>query len=170
MILTELLLERSPPIKTKLEHYHTQIRILTHTIKNRQWHHTHIRIFKVDSLQIIVVARKYIYLSQLFISRMPKMRAIPQYDTRSKNELRHHLSKNNPLNLSNRLNQLKIAHDLSLWDSHAFYSWGKDKRLWRYRRYCNPQQINEITSLLAAAPGNDVDRWSTANSASFPIK
>ena len=34
--------------------------------------------FKVDRLQIIVVAKKYIYLSQLFISRMPKMRAIPQ--------------------------------------------------------------------------------------------
>ena len=28
--------------------------------------------------QIIVVAKKYIYVSQLFISRMPKMRAIPQ--------------------------------------------------------------------------------------------
>ena len=34
--------------------------------------------FKVDRLQIIVVAKKYIYMSQLFISRMPKMRAIPQ--------------------------------------------------------------------------------------------
>ena len=34
--------------------------------------------FKVDRLQIIVVAKKYIYLSQLFISRMPKMRAILQ--------------------------------------------------------------------------------------------
>ena len=34
--------------------------------------------FKVDRLQIIVVAKKYIYVSQLFISRMPKMRAIPQ--------------------------------------------------------------------------------------------
>ena len=34
--------------------------------------------FKVDRLQIIVVAKKiYIYVSQLFISRMPKMRAIP---------------------------------------------------------------------------------------------
>ena len=33
--------------------------------------------FKVDRLQIIVpvVAKKYIYVSQLFISRMPKMRA-----------------------------------------------------------------------------------------------
>ena len=28
--------------------------------------------------QIIVVAKKYIYVSQLFISRMPKIRAIPQ--------------------------------------------------------------------------------------------
>ena len=35
-------------------------------------------VFKVDRLQIIVVAKKYIYVSQLFISRMPKMRAIPQ--------------------------------------------------------------------------------------------
>ena len=35
-------------------------------------------LFKVDRLQIIVVAKKYIYVSQLFISRMPKMRAIPQ--------------------------------------------------------------------------------------------
>ena len=43
----------------------------------------------------MVVAKKYIYVSQLFISRIPKMRAIPQYDTRGKNELRHHLSKNN---------------------------------------------------------------------------
>ena len=34
--------------------------------------------FKVDRLQIIVVAKKYIYVSQLFISRMPKMRAISQ--------------------------------------------------------------------------------------------
>ena len=34
--------------------------------------------FKVDRLQIIVVAKKYIYVPQLFISRMPKMRAIPQ--------------------------------------------------------------------------------------------
>ena len=34
-------------------------------------------LFKVDRLQIIVVAKKYIYVSQLFIS-MPKMRAIPQ--------------------------------------------------------------------------------------------
>ena len=33
--------------------------------------------FKVDRLQIIVVAKKYIYVSRLFISRMPKMRAIP---------------------------------------------------------------------------------------------
>ena len=35
-------------------------------------------LFKVDRLQIIVVAKKYIYVSQLFISRMPKMGAIPQ--------------------------------------------------------------------------------------------
>ena len=35
--------------------------------------------FKVDRLQIIVVAKNiYIYESQLFISRMAKMRAIPQ--------------------------------------------------------------------------------------------
>ena len=35
--------------------------------------------FKVDRPQIILVAKKiYIYVSQLFISRMPKMRAIPQ--------------------------------------------------------------------------------------------
>ena len=34
--------------------------------------------FIVDRLQIIVVAKKYIYVSQLFIGRMPKMRAIPQ--------------------------------------------------------------------------------------------
>ena len=34
--------------------------------------------FKVDRLQIIVVAKKYIDVSQLFISRMPKMHAIPQ--------------------------------------------------------------------------------------------
>ena len=36
-------------------------------------------LFKVDRLQIILVAKNiYIYVSQLFISRMPKMRAIPQ--------------------------------------------------------------------------------------------
>ena len=35
-------------------------------------------LFKVDRLQITGVAKKYIYVSQLFISRMPKMRAIPQ--------------------------------------------------------------------------------------------
>ena len=34
--------------------------------------------FKVDRLQIIVVANKYIYVSRVFISRMPKLRAIPQ--------------------------------------------------------------------------------------------
>ena len=34
--------------------------------------------FKVDRLQIIVVAKKNSYVSQLFISRMPKMRTIPQ--------------------------------------------------------------------------------------------
>ena len=34
--------------------------------------------FKVDRLQIIVVAKKHTYMSQLFISRMLKMRAIPQ--------------------------------------------------------------------------------------------
>ena len=37
--------------------------------------------FKVDRLQIILVAKKHIsniYLSQLFISRMSKMHAIPQ--------------------------------------------------------------------------------------------
>ena len=34
--------------------------------------------FKVDRQQIIVVAKKYIYVSQIFISRMPKMRAVPQ--------------------------------------------------------------------------------------------
>ena len=34
--------------------------------------------FKVDRLQIIVVAKKYIYVSELFISWMPKMSAIPQ--------------------------------------------------------------------------------------------
>ena len=35
--------------------------------------------FKVDRLQIIVVAKKIsIYVSQLFISRMPKICAIPQ--------------------------------------------------------------------------------------------
>ena len=40
----------------------------------------HILVFKVDRLQIILVAKQYIYLyvSQLFIGRMPKMRAIPQ--------------------------------------------------------------------------------------------
>ena len=37
--------------------------------------------FKVDRLQIIVVAKKYIYVSQLFISRMPKLRAVPQLVT-----------------------------------------------------------------------------------------
>ena len=31
----------------------------------------------IHGLQIIVVAKKYIYVSQLFISRMPKMLAIP---------------------------------------------------------------------------------------------
>ena len=35
-------------------------------------------LFRVDRLQIIVVAKKYINVSQLFISRTPKMRAIPQ--------------------------------------------------------------------------------------------
>ena len=34
---------------------------------------------KVDRLQIIVVAKKYICVSYLFVSRMPKMCAIPQF-------------------------------------------------------------------------------------------
>ena len=37
--------------------------------------------FKVDRLQIIVVAKNvyvYLHVATLFISRMPKMRAIPQ--------------------------------------------------------------------------------------------
>ena len=34
--------------------------------------------FKLHRLQIIVVTKKYIYVSQLFISRMHKMHAIPQ--------------------------------------------------------------------------------------------
>ena len=39
----------------------------------------HTNQFKVDRSQIILVAKNiYIYVSQLFISRMPKMRAIPQ--------------------------------------------------------------------------------------------
>ena len=37
-----------------------------------------INVFKVDRLQIIVVAKKHIYVSQLFISRMLKIYAIPQ--------------------------------------------------------------------------------------------
>ena len=32
--------------------------------------------FKVDRVEIIVVAKNYIYVSQLFISRVPKMRVI----------------------------------------------------------------------------------------------
>ena len=43
--------------------------------------------FKVDRLQIIVVAKKYIYVSQLFISRMPKMRAISQLVSASLNPI-----------------------------------------------------------------------------------
>ena len=35
-------------------------------------------IFEVDRLQIFLVAKKDIYVSQLFVSRIPKMRAIPQ--------------------------------------------------------------------------------------------
>ena len=35
--------------------------------------------FKVDRMKIIVDAKKYIYVSQLFISRMPKMHAVQQY-------------------------------------------------------------------------------------------
>ena len=34
--------------------------------------------YKVDRLQIIAVAKKFICVSQLFISRIPKMSAIPQ--------------------------------------------------------------------------------------------
>ena len=44
----------------------------------KHWHKRLPSKFKVDRLQIIVVAKKYIYVSQLFISRMPKMRAIQQ--------------------------------------------------------------------------------------------
>ena len=36
-----------------------------------------IHVFKMDRLQIVVVAKKYISVLQLFISRMPKMCAIP---------------------------------------------------------------------------------------------
>ena len=41
------------------------------------WHKRLPSKFKVDRLQIIVVAKKYIYVSQLFISRMPKMVSAP---------------------------------------------------------------------------------------------
>ena len=34
--------------------------------------------FKADRLQIVVIAKKYTSMLQLFISRMPKMCAIPQ--------------------------------------------------------------------------------------------
>ena len=50
------------------------LKYITLLIK-KYWH----RQFKVDRLQIVVVAKKYIYVSQLFISRMLKMRAIPQF-------------------------------------------------------------------------------------------
>ena len=54
--------------------------------------------FKVDRLQIIVVAKKYIYVSQLFISRMPKMRAIPQLVSAPLNPIRiaEHFRRSHP--------------------------------------------------------------------------
>ena len=54
--------------------------------------------FKVDRLQIIVVAKKYIYVSQLFISRMPKMRAIPQLVSAPLNPtpIAEHFRRSNP--------------------------------------------------------------------------
>ena len=36
------------------------------------------KVFKVDRLQIVVVPKIYIYVPQLFISKMPKMCVIPQ--------------------------------------------------------------------------------------------
>ena len=45
--------------------------VVSKTLLSRQFK------FKVDRLRITVVAKKYIYVSQLFISRMPKMSAIP---------------------------------------------------------------------------------------------
>ena len=48
------------------------------TVDPRKVRRFNLNLFKVDRLQIIVVAKKYIYVSQLFISRMPKILAIPQ--------------------------------------------------------------------------------------------
>ena len=45
--------------------------------KGEKKNHRYIK-FKVARLQIMLVAKQYIYVSQLFISRMPKMHAIPQ--------------------------------------------------------------------------------------------
>ena len=50
--------------------------------------------FKVDRLQIIVVAKKYMYVSQLFISRMPKMHAMPQSSKVEANQNTAFLQKN----------------------------------------------------------------------------
>ena len=52
----------------------------------------------IDRLQIIVVAKKYIYVSQLFISRMPKMRPIPQLVSAPLNAvpIAEHFRRNHP--------------------------------------------------------------------------
>ena len=51
--------------------------------------------FKVDRLQIILVAKKYI--PQLFISRMPKMRAIPQLAGAPKDNFRKNICSDDDL-------------------------------------------------------------------------
>ena len=59
--------------------YFKIILIFSNTVYNAFLKNQHL-VFKVDRLQIIVlaVAKIYTYVSQLFISRIPKMRAIPQ--------------------------------------------------------------------------------------------
>ena len=70
--------------------------------------------FKVDRLQIIVVAKNIIiYLSQLFIIRMPKMHAIPQLVS----------APLNPIPIAEHFRRSHPPCEHSRWQH--IYKWGK---------------------------------------------
>ena len=68
--------------------------------------------FKVDRLQIILVAKNiYMYASQLFISRIPKMRAIPQLVSAMSKQYAENYTVHQETFLSQVVTYKKIIHE-----------------------------------------------------------
>ena len=93
--------------------------------------------FKVDRLLIIVVAKKYIYVSQLFISRMPKMRTIPQLVSVALNAIpiaEHFRRSHPPCEHSFYIQNEKVAYSTAAFDNktHLQAPWAPRKRDSRY--------------------------------------